>query len=1147
MNTTPCPQCFELATFSKKRNQYYCSECELAFDPPAPQIEPQTIFLSYAHKSERAEDYDVSEELVLLIKDELEKDGHKVWIDHEGITAGAQWRERITTAILSHTHFLSFLSRRSVRDPGVCLNEIAIALGSGRQIQTLLTESEETVRQPLTISHLQWHEFADWKAVKERQKTGPKGEAWDVWFGERMALIRNNLFDVQRIKVAGDLQRLKDILEPRTFEADIISKIEGFYGRKWLFEACEQWLNATTNRLFWLKGSPGIGKSCFAAKLVHQSNSAIVGFFKCEFQGSKSPEESASECIRTLAYQLAARLPDYRMKLLYQQQLDKDKIQKKTADDLFAYLIAEPLNSSGKIPEATRLALVIDALDEAGRNDGTNALADLIYKHADKLPPWLGIIVTSRPEPYLEQQLDKFESTSIEGGTEHNLQDLRDYLNERLDPLIEGVRRKVTIDQVIEKSGGTFLYLKLIEKDKTLDLANPETLPTGIDDVFMRDFKRYFLNPKEYGQEVEPFLRLMTAAPGPLPLDLAKDLLAWSSRDITTRVTQPLGSLLQEKNGGLVFFHKSLSDWLQDPKRSGLYQVNDTGDKELGDFLWSEYRNFDESRWQSQIVEWIATLLPSTDQWNNLEALDELTDFLEEHLKFRSAVTIRGRHLSKSLALFDEKTLNVARAYFKSGVLLGNVLEFKTSQQHLLKSKDIQKDLLPFNNELFADTLDALGIVAGGVEARLSDSVGCFEQAIAIKEANPEIHPSSLAKTLNYLAIVKDAQGEFKLANEIYERAISIFHRSGVSNASDFATLLNNYSIVKLRANGGLVFGKQNPFNFLKPEFQYARDIMEFSFKIFSVLSSAGPNPNIATVLNNLGISQHNLDQEELASASFLKSYEFCVASFGEKHPDVATVLNNQAALLSSFYRDDDAWALYLRAFKIYEDALGPQHPHVARCLNNLGILEHERGNLLEAGKIYQQAYEIYHSTLGDEHCDTAQIQSNLALLAIEQGHISKGSEILDKVLMARIKSLGTFHPQVATSYIHLSRALFLQKEYENSFYKFTKGLELTRRWVSDEECISLLNKEGARIAEKGKFTRKEIVDSFLSAPNITPENLPGSELGMFLDNYINSLTTAQAGGFHSGNSRNKSGSFLRMQLEVLDIGFNNPISRSVE
>lgn len=154
-----CPSCGESRPYSKRRSRHYCDDCELEFEAPAQTAEPQTIFLSYAHKSAREEDYDISEDLVLLIKAELDKDGHTVWIDKEGIRAGSQWRERITAAILEHSHFLSFLSVRSVRDPGVCLNEIAIALGGHKHIQTVLAEDERRVAAPLTISHLQWHDF----------------------------------------------------------------------------------------------------------------------------------------------------------------------------------------------------------------------------------------------------------------------------------------------------------------------------------------------------------------------------------------------------------------------------------------------------------------------------------------------------------------------------------------------------------------------------------------------------------------------------------------------------------------------------------------------------------------------------------------------------------------------------------------------------------------------------------------------------------------------------------------------------------------------------------------------------------------------------------------------------------------------------
>jgi len=951
MNTTPCPQCFELATFSKKRNQFYCSECEFAFDPPAPQIESQTIFLSYAHKSERADDYDVSEELVHLIKGELEKDGHKVWIDYEGITAGTQWRERITTAILSHTHFLSFLSRRSVRDPGVCLNEIAIALGSGRQIQTLLTESEEAVRLPLTISHLQWHEFADWKAVKDGKKTGPKGEAWDAWFGERIALIRNNLFDVQRIKVMGDLQRLKDILEPRTFEADIISKIEGFYGRKWLFDACAQWINTSTNRLFWLKGSPGIGKSCFAAKLVHQSNSAIVGFFKCEFQGSKSPEESASECIRTLSYQIAARLPDYRMKLLYQQQLDKDKIQKKTADDLFTHLITEPLNASGKIPEATRLALVIDALDEAGRNDGTNALADLIYKHADKLPSWLGVILTSRPEPYLEQQLGKFESTLIEGGTEQNLQDLRDYLNEQLDSSIEGVKRKAIIDKVIDKSGGTFLYLKLIEKDKTLDLAKPETLPEGIDDVFMRDFRRYFPNPKEYGQETEPFLRLMAAAPGPLPVDLAKDLLAWNSRDITTKVTQPLGSLLQEKNGGLVFFHKSLSDWLQDPKRSGLYQVNSTGSQELGNFLWEEFEKGNQSHWKSQVLDWLTALLPSTEYWNELTSLDSLAYFLEQRLKLQASLDLRERGIQ------------------------------------LLERLDLQNSLKYF--EWVNSTGDVCSLLAQYEKAE-------FFYRASLEGRRGLSGNSSLSNvdTLRRLGSIKNQLGFFHEAESLYREALLISIEANSGSNEKRAQIM------------GELAGILN----MKADYTGAEKLLIETLQIQENILGKS-DIDLARTRNSLAILLRDRGRYKEAHKLYLLAQETFEHLYGENHPDTARGLNNLAGLMSDMGYHNEALPLFQKSLSIREKILGFEHPIVSQSLHNLANLYSILGQYSNADLAYKRALLIRERTLGRGHLRTATTQYRYANLLENLGRKKEAHDLYQLSEGARKELFGLKHP----------------------------------------------------------------------------------------------------------------------------------------
>ncbi len=149
-------------------------------EPKLVRVEPKTIFLRYAHRSEREEDFDISKELVLLVQQELQRSGQTVWIDKDGIRAGSRWRERITAANLEHARFRSFLSTRSARHSGMCLNEIATALGASKNIQTVLTQDERRVALPLTISHIQWHDFQYWREIRAGTKTSPMGEDWEA-------------------------------------------------------------------------------------------------------------------------------------------------------------------------------------------------------------------------------------------------------------------------------------------------------------------------------------------------------------------------------------------------------------------------------------------------------------------------------------------------------------------------------------------------------------------------------------------------------------------------------------------------------------------------------------------------------------------------------------------------------------------------------------------------------------------------------------------------------------------------------------------------------------------------------------------------------------------------------------------------------
>ena len=110
------------------------------------------IFFSSGH--------DKNQELVFQLKETVSREGYKVWIDKDEITPGKDWREAISEGIVASPGLVGYLSRHSVRNPGVCLNELAIAAGSSDcRIVTVLLEKDIT--PPLTVAHIQYVDMSD--------------------------------------------------------------------------------------------------------------------------------------------------------------------------------------------------------------------------------------------------------------------------------------------------------------------------------------------------------------------------------------------------------------------------------------------------------------------------------------------------------------------------------------------------------------------------------------------------------------------------------------------------------------------------------------------------------------------------------------------------------------------------------------------------------------------------------------------------------------------------------------------------------------------------------------------------------------------------------------------------------------------------
>ncbi len=213
---------------------------------------------------------------------------------------------------------LSFLSKHSTRDPGVCLDEIAIAIGTkGGNIQTVLVESETEVQPPSSISHIQWLDMHQWQDEQQR------GEShWHQWYATKLREVIAVVESDASRKFAGEIDTLEGRLQPNASDFSADTRVRELLrtelvGRRWIFEALEAWRVSTPRRerMFWLLGGPGMGKSAFVAHLAHYyGRGTVLATQFCRWQDAQQRDPHA--IVRTLAFQLATRLPDYRKLLL---------------------------------------------------------------------------------------------------------------------------------------------------------------------------------------------------------------------------------------------------------------------------------------------------------------------------------------------------------------------------------------------------------------------------------------------------------------------------------------------------------------------------------------------------------------------------------------------------------------------------------------------------------------------------------------------------------------------------------------------------------------------------------------------------------------------------------------------------------------
>ena len=992
-----CPHCGSTDTSWKtKASLWECQSCEERF-PGSPPVtahrvlgeraaRPKAIFFSYGHDAHR--------ELVERFQADLEKRGHKDWIDSKEIRTWDDWKGRITRGINDSELAIAFLSRHAMRDPGVCRNEIAIAMNRFGTVYPVLLEAGIESDIPVTIRNLQWPDLSQWRAIRDGQVPGVE---WERWYEEKLVNLIERL-EGEATTFADETHTLRRALRPSSFESKIAQHVPGFIGRDWVFDAYRQWLDDAGSRLFWIKAGPGVGKSAIAANLASRERSAIVASW---FIDAKSNElRNPGHALRSLAFQLAQRWEDYRVRLMRQLQLGANatdekcdevwrELGTKNTQDLFRFLLAEPLN--GLIWREHKLVIVIDALDEGSDGDGHNRIAELIGLELNSLPDWIGFVVTSRPEADVVNRLQGFKPFVLDASDPRNRADLVKWYRAHLstNPTLAALppaQQAETENLLVERSEGMILYLKVVEeglREGSLTVAQLGQLEAGLPGLYRRYYDSFMLRfGQDYETAAKPLLRLLLAAAGALPEDLASAVLQWNEEQFLASRNR-LGSFVTDTPDGQELFHKTLREWLDSPASGPFFLDAGIGRQAIADVLFAEVGRSEAYalRWRDIIRSWLPQWLPRLDQRSDAAALNNLASALNDLGDFNEAEPLLRAALDMNQAALPAGDPAIAANLNNLANLLDWTGRYDVAESLYREALEMRRTALPPRDPDIAASLNNLATLLDST-GRYDEAESLYDEALKMLRAAVPAEPRKIAGAFNNLAGLLHSTGRAAEAEPLYREALGIYRAALPAGRPDIATSLNNLANL-LDATG---------------RYDEAESLYREALEIRRTALPPG-HRDIADSLDSLAGLLVKTDRKAEAEPLYREALEMRRAAVPAEPRKITEAFNNLAGLLHSTGRAAEAEALYREALEMRRAALPPGHRDIADSLDSLAGLLVKTDRKAEAEPHYREALGIYRTALLAEPRRIAATLNNLAILLISTGRDSEGYALHQEAL----------------------------------------------------------------------------------------------------------------------------------------------------
>ncbi len=964
-----CPKCGSENLSPLQKGRFYCEDCEAVFTPEenggitvsSKKIRPMKVFISYAH---------AQNEIVAEIAKAIRARGHIVLIDYSDIEYGKDWRKELTKSLADCDNVLSFLSREAIRDGGVCLDELKIAVGvKYGNIYTVLLHKEKDLQPiPAQLTRRQWLDMSDW----EERRIGNKSD-YREWLNQKISEIIRKIESVETREFAGQIDFIRSALN---IDDTSISK-QGWFLRKPFMErellrtSIESWLDDPNGgHMCAVYGGPGTGKSHFAAHYVYFNFRVAASLF---FEYDNKSFNSADVILRELIFQLSCRLPEYRSLLVYELE-NIINPEAMNTQEKFERFLAVPLQRALE-GDHEPLCVVVDGLDECAEKDRRIAAGLLSAKH---FPKWLRVLVLTRPENSVIGNLCPDMVINMNDCPGKNEADIRKYYEARLnEQLKERSDRDALLNKLSELANGVFLYACIVSDmilDGKLRIDDVDAYPENLNSSFYEWFSRYFPDVEEFNRLYKLPLGIIAACETPVPVEELET--ADGEFDKRTGCFHLRKQNPDERPQSMVKRLERCAQLLR-------YDTNAFGKTTV--------------RFSHQyIAEWLSSIDPATGQ-----SASEYYFCLKRDAMWAMERSWR-RRLDAGRPLTEYQALNLLAAMIRAGetdeeikrtasneiwgkTLIDNRKEYKKTIKYdlslLFAQADYDRRCRAFGEE-DPDTLTALANLAV-ILGKLDRQQEALEKKEQVYKACLRIYGEDHPETRNAqssLAITLGKLGRHQEALEIQEQVYAARARIYGEDHPCTRNELNNLAVTL-----GRLGRHQEALE--KQEQIYAARVRKYGEAHKSTRNALN---NLAVTLGRLGRYREALEKQEQLYKDRLRIY-------GEDHPGTRIAKNNLAYTLGELGRHQEALE---KQEQLYEDRLriyGEDHRSTCIALNNLAVTLGKLGRYREALEKLQHCYEIRKRNLGEDNWRTLQTLLHIGETLHSLGRNNEALETLER------------------------------------------------------------------------------------------------------------------------------------------------------